>query len=725
VNASETADLAGVVYGFGPYRLDAAGRVLYRDGVPVPLTPKAIAALVVLVERRGQVVSKDELIKTVWPDTFVEENNLAQHVSALRRVLADGAPGQSFIETLPKRGYRFAGEVALLGNDGPQRERPPVGSHARSSSIPWLVAGVVAVALGLAWLTFRSTGQPASAPPPPGVLRLAVLPFGNLGAAADEYFAAGMTDDVTSRLAGFRGMAVVSGTTAANYDRRGKTVRQIGIDLGVDYILEGTVRWAGDEGTRRLRISPRLIRAADDTTVWTERYDASLGEVFAVQTSIAQRIAGALQVVLDPGERQAAERRPTSNTDAYLAYLRGTSLYQFGQADTGHQQQARIDLEQAVAADPGFALAWAALARVYASQYNTGSLRDAHTRELALRAGQKAIELDPTLAEARLGMAQALLLDRNYDAMLEQLRLALERQPNGPEVLRTIGWVEQRRGRWADAFSAFHRALEIDPLATAEQLGILYLRFRNYPEAAKYFNAFSRLQQSAVQVPAAWLRFHETRDVAAARPLLEAAIGRQPEDARARGLLTRLEWFAGRHDRALELVGGMDAAGAWIPTNFRFPAALAAAQVLESQGRTSEARAKYLAARSALQARLAQIPDDYQAEAALGLAFAGLGQAVEALRHGNRAADLLPLEKDAVEGPLYLILLAEIQSRVGRHDAALETLDRVFQVPSLFGKVWLEHDPGFAPLRAQPGYRARLATWPDAVPLPAGVAAPR
>jgi tetratricopeptide (TPR) repeat protein len=213
-------------------------------------------------------------------------------------------------------------------------------------------------------------------------------------------------------------------------------------------------------------------------------------------------------------------------------------------------------------------------------------------------------------------------------------------------------------------------------------------------------------------VPDAWGRFSETGDIAAARPLLESALGtRTPVDGRVLGLLARLEWYDGRHQRALELIDAMDAAGAWLPPNFRYPASLAAAQVYEDMGQTADASTRYAAALAELERRQRSAPDDYPIEIAMGLAAAGLGRGEEAIRHGRRAVELLPVTRDAAEGPLYLYLLAQIQSRVGQQDAAMATLDTMFSTPGFYNESWVARDPWFAALRAHPSYRDHLDRW--------------
>jgi DNA-binding winged helix-turn-helix (wHTH) protein/TolB-like protein/Tfp pilus assembly protein PilF len=724
-----------LVYLFGDFRLDPTERVLFRGDRPVPLTPKAVETLLALVERHGRLVTKEELLRIVWPDAFVEENNLAQHISVLRRALGDSDGAAPYIETVPKRGYRFTGGVVKqVEGDG---DRPAENASSMVTPAPQVdpalaasvkthpqPARIWAALAGLAVLVLAAGlwqwNQPSGATAPPsadqpgqaGVTRVAVLPFVNLGSQGDEAFVAGLTEEVASRLAGLSGLAVSSTTTVAAYDRRGKSLHQLGADLDVDYVIEGSVRWAQAAGPPRIRITPKVIRAADDTVVWTEPYDASLSDLIAVQAEIAQRIAGALEVALDARERRAVSARPTVDGEAYLAYIRGLASYQLGSSDTANLALARSEMEQAIARDPRFALAWSWVARVYASQYRTGSQRSAGTLQAAYRAAQTAIDLEPGLPEAHLGLALVLASDRQFERARQELDIARLGLPNSAELWQTIAFIDQRHGRWSESLAAYMRAFEIDPATTADLIAVHYLHLREYADSRRFVGIARAANRTGIVVPDAWGRFSESGEVAAARTLLESALRtRTPVDGRVRALLARFEWFDGRHQRALELIEAMDPAGAWLSPNLRYPASLAAAQVYEDMGRKAEASTRYAAAMAELERRQRSAPDDYQIEAAMGLAAAGLGRAAEAIRHGERAVELLPVTKDAAEGPLYLYLLAQIQSRVGQQTAAFATLDRMFSNPGFYNEWWVARDPGLAALRSHPSYRDHLDRW--------------
>ena len=723
-------------YVFGRFRVDSVDKVLLHDDRPIPLTPKAIDTLLALVARHGRLVTKEELLQLVWPDAFVEENNLAQNISTLRRVLGEGTGGERFIETVPKRGYRFIAPVTeplavghQTGVDAPPEPLmpeavavagvpPTVAARSGRRAPMWAViavAGLALIVVGVALTGDRRASAGAAAPAgsadrsTPAVTRIAVLPFVNLGAATEAYFVAGMTEEITSRLAGLRGVAVPSSTTLSEYDRGGKSLSRIGEELRADYIVEGGVRWAQMGDATRVRITPKLIRVVDDTTVWTHPYETSISDLFKVQAEIAYQIAGALQVAVDARERRAVEARPTADTDAYLAYLRGVASFQQGGSDTANLAQARAELENAVARDPDFALAWSWLARVRAWQYRTGALRTPETIQMAHRAAQKAIELDPGRPEVHLGLAHVLISDRQYDAALRELDVARVGLPNSAELLQLGAVIEQRRGRWAESLATYTRAFELDPASTAELIALHYMHQRQYADVKRYISVAKAANRASVLVPEAWLHFSERGDIAAARRVLEAARGaRSPADGRVLGLLARFEWFDGHHERALALISGMDSAGAWLPANFRFPATLAAGQVYESMGRREAASRSYAAAMAESRRRQLAVPDDHQNEAALALAAAGLGHAADAVAHGRRAVELLPISKDAAEGPLYLYLLAQVQARVGDQAGAFSTSTRCSAFPASTTSDGCSTIPGSRPCGAIPRFRRLL-----------------
>ena len=678
------AVLFEMLTGRPPFRGDNAAAIvssiLYDDPPPLdtlrPGTPPSVTAIV------RRLLAKDRSARYSTAAELSEDLRAVQHVAAGETVAGVGSRR--------RRTWPLAVAASLI-----------------------LLVAAVAVALWVRGRTATSDETRANAPTgdSPSLTRIAVLPFQNLGAADDQYFAAGMTEEITSRLAGISRLGVPSSTTLNAYDRSGKSVRQMGADLGVDYLVEGGVRWARGPDGSRVRITPKLIRVADDTTVWTFTYDATLSDVFKVQSDIAYQITSALRVALEGRERRALESRPTSDDEAYLLYLRGLTAFQHDTSDTATQRLARTSLEQAVERDPKFALAWSWLARVCTSQYQTGAMRVPTTREKASAAARQALALDPALPEAHIAQASLLLLDRDYEGARRALDAAASATPNSSEVLRQVANLERRRGRWRESAAVLKRALTIDP-ATARDLTIHYMNLRQYEEVSRYVQLTRGATNVPMAVPDAWMQFAGDDNLGAARRALEPELGsRDQEDSRVRGELALFEWYDGRYERALELANGMDTAGAWMPANFRYPAAILGGYAYDGLGRREQARQQYAAALAQLAERSRSTPDDYQVEAALGMAYAGLGQAENAVRHARKATELLSIEKDAFEGTLYLFLLARVYARFGQHDAAFATLDRLFSLPAFYSPNFVKRDPHFASLRSDPRFAPRLVHW--------------
>ena len=300
---------------FGPFRLLGRQRQLLSRGVPVPLGSRAFDLLFALVKRQGRLATKDELMAEVWLGTLVEENNLQVQISALRKVLDEDAEGR-YLLTVPGRGYRFVAPV--------EREK-----------------------------TKAAPAEPASSPMPlPDKPSIAVLPFTNMsGDAEQEYFADGIVEDITTALSRFPSLFVIARNSSFTYKGRAVDMRQVGHELGVRYILEGSVRKVG----RRVRITGQLVQAEAGTHVWAERYDRDFGDIFALQDEMTASIVGALVPSLQRAEMERARTKPPESLDAYELYLRAMAA--LNTWTKGGNDQALQFLEQALAIDPNFVAA--------------------------------------------------------------------------------------------------------------------------------------------------------------------------------------------------------------------------------------------------------------------------------------------------------------------------------------------------------------------------------
>jgi DNA-binding winged helix-turn-helix (wHTH) protein/tetratricopeptide (TPR) repeat protein len=437
------------VYQFGPFTLSAERLQLRREGEVVPLPRKAVETLLVLLERRGDVVEKEELMRRVWPDSFVEENNLNQCVSALRKAFGETALAPLYVETVARRGYRFRGDVTERDEgetSPPPAARAPVQERAR-----------------------------------PADRSLAVLPFRALGASEDEYLGVGICDTLITRLSNVGGLVVRPTSAVLKYMAPAEDRALAGRDLGVESVLEGGIRSRG----MRMRVTAQLVRVADGAAFWADTFDEDAEDIFEVEDRIAERIASALTLELSGEDRSRLTRRPTRDVEAYRLYLKGRF-----HANRLSAEGFRSSLEcfaEAIARDPFFALAYEGMAYHY---FNTLDLFVAPHEAMpkAKEAAQKALAIDEHLAEAHavLGIVR-LFYDWDAAGAERSLARSVELEPRGAASLRLYGWFLALRGRFDEALALFDRATNVDSQSLEHLLYLpaaLYFA-RRYDEAAE------------------------------------------------------------------------------------------------------------------------------------------------------------------------------------------------------------------------------------------------
>jgi len=502
------------LYEFGDFRLDTAKRVLRRlDGTTVPVTPRVFETLLYMVEHHDTVLDKERLMEAVWPDSIVEENNLSQNISTLRRIFGETPGSHSYIVTVPGRGYRFVAEVSdRTGNgsanvNGEQGTGPALAENRTEAAtvkgrrrLPGKTGGTLAVAvLGVIALTaaFLARGPSvrwpekhkiAKAPPAPSsgamtdtVRSIAVLPFENLsGYPENAYFTDGIQEEILMRLAKIADLKVVSRTSTVRYKRSPENLREIATQLGVANVLEGSVQRTAD----RVHVNVQLIKAASDTHLWAEAYDRKLTDIFAVESDIAKTIADTLQAKLTGSEQNAIAAQPTENTEAYQLYLRGRYLWN---RRTGENlQKALAYFEQAAEKDPHYALAYAGIADscVLIPIYAAGTPQDYLPRARA--SAQKAVELDDTLAEAHTSLAYVFFYDFENAQSVKEFERAISLNPNYAMAHLWYGLGPlSAMGEFERAIAEEKRALELDPISPIinADLGTVYTLARRYDEA--------------------------------------------------------------------------------------------------------------------------------------------------------------------------------------------------------------------------------------------------
>jgi len=449
------------IYEFGRFRLDLAGPTLFRGDQAIPLPPKAADALLLLVQNAGTIVRKEDLLKKVWPDAFVEEGSLSRTIFILRKALEDGGDGQEYIATIPKRGYRFAcpvrqveGTSQVAGSGDLTRG---VDRHkVRAIALTLAISTVLLAFYFSAKRYFRHSDSR------PGLRMIAVLPFQNLtGDPAQEFVVDGLTEEMITQLGGLNHeqLGVIARTSAMTYKGSTKSVDQIGHELGVNFILEGSVRRWGD----RVRISAQLIQTRDQTHLWAQSYELDAGNVLNLQSDVAQAVAKEISLTLTPVARVRVASAAHVDPQVHELCLRGR--YEWNKRTKAGLNQAISYFEQAISRDPSYAPAYAGLAEAYAvlPYYSEGSPND--TFQKAQAAAEHALQLDETLTEAHttLGLVEASHF--NLVAAQREYKRALELNPNYATAHHWYSFCLWTMNRQKNALEELERARRLDPLS--------------------------------------------------------------------------------------------------------------------------------------------------------------------------------------------------------------------------------------------------------------------
>lgn len=503
-----------LIYEFGEYRLNASEGTLWREAERVNLTHKAIELLTILVERRGALVSKEELVESLWRDTYVDENNLAVTISMLRRAFGEASQDRRFIETVPRRGYRFVADVrestggafviekhtktdiTIEQNSGiaipsPPDGRSPVFSrHVKRRPFAFVVITVLIVGLGLAlansfWRprnenrSAQNLAEPVSNPAPsPPPRTIAVLPFKDFNKNNDdESLSIGLTDSLITRLGNVRGLAVRPTSAVLPFIEKSSSPQAVGEKLNVETILEGIIRHDAEHWS----VSVQLVKANDGTILWAGKFDEAAADSLKIQDSISSQIVEALSLKISDEDRATLTRRSTNDAEAFQLYLRGR--YSWNKRTTAGLKESIEYFKTALDRDPTYALAYAGLADAYAllSEYNAAP--PVETFPKAKAAATRALEIDPNLAEAHTTLAYVLAeYDWNFAEAEREYRRAIELSPNYPTARQWYSELLTAMRRFDEAERQIKKAQELDPLSPIVQtvVGLALYYKRDY-----------------------------------------------------------------------------------------------------------------------------------------------------------------------------------------------------------------------------------------------------
>lgn len=557
----------------------------------------------------------------------------------------------------------------------------------------------IAVAYGGYRRFLASTGQ----------TRLVVLPFENLGAPEDAYLVDGIAGELTNKLSGIGRLGVIARTSAIQYRNTRKTAREIGRELNVQYLIEGSVR------PRRLgrdrdsvHVNARLVRAGDDTQVWTQDYDVGVRGVDALQSTIAERVTTQLNVVLLEPERQRLARRATEDVQAYEYYLRGNE--HFDRSWSRPDVEAAVQMYQkAVETDPDYALAYARLGQAHAWMHQLRYDLSEDRLVAAKRAVDRALALDPGLPAAHVAIGLYYYWGRSdYERAIREFTAARELQPSNAQVFLQIGHVRRRQGRFEEAIESYRKSADLDPRSYRAwfNLGETLLFTRHYAEARSPLERVTVLAPEFLEgyVQQARLAMNAEGDLVTAQGILKQAEERIPPTAWRAPMLdfariiyqTRLDEFL---QRIRPGAYGLDSATYHVMKGTMF---------LQLQ-RSGPAVAQFDSARVHLEQMRNDQPEQAWIHGLLGVAYAGLKRPGDAVKSAERAAELLPVSKDALDGPEWIINLGRVHAMLGNDATAVDYYAKALAIPSWISTNSLRLDPALVSLRRYPGFQRLVA----------------
>jgi len=509
------------IYEFGDFRLDAAKRLLLKDAREiVPLMPKAFDTLLYLVRHSGKVIEKDELMREIWADTIVEENNLTQNISILRRVFGEKPGEHRFIATVPGHGYKFVADVQVLSlaesaistaefqKESPNETEPeirnlkpetnqdqrPKTKNQKPNRFQFIaLAALIIFSIGtIGFYLWRGGEKSADAP----VKSIAVLPFKPLVLEnRNEALEIGMADTLINELSSSEELVVRPLGSVRRYDDLEQDVLQAGRELGVDSVLEGTIQTAGE----RIRIAARLVRTSDGKQLWTETFDEKFTDIFAVQDSISNKVLSALILKLGGEAQKRLTKRGTENVEAYQLYMKGR--FHASRLILPEVKKGIEYFNQAIALEPNYVLAYVGIAQAYTGFSLSGDVPANDAMPKGKAAALKAMELDPNLPEAQVAVGLfAFWYDWDWRDAERKYQRALELDPNNAAANYFYAHLNSNLGRHAEALTLAKRARELDPLSlitnSAEGQFLFY--------AGKPDEAASRLNKTLELNPNFW-----------------------------------------------------------------------------------------------------------------------------------------------------------------------------------------------------------------------------
>lgn len=558
------------------------------------------------------------------------------------------------------------------------------------------------------------TSLPASIPEK----SIAVLPFENRSDEKENaYFADGVQNEILTNLGKIRDLWVISRTSVMQYKSEApRNVREIGQQLGVAHVVEGSVQRSGN----RVRVTAQLIDARSDTQQWAEHYDRDLADVFAIQSEIAKAIADQLKAKLSPQEKARVDEIPTANTEAYVFYLRANQIERNPDTMLEDYKIAERLFAQAIGLDPNFALAHARLASVSAEVFHYYEPTESW-RTKARSEAETALRLQPDLAEAHFALGQCIYwMDQDYERALEQFELASRLSPGNGDARRLIAAIKRREGKWEEALEAYERVAKLDPQNPNTVREVLFTNtsMRRWPEAARWGERMRAMAPASLvaKMQSGYVDFWWKGDTS----LLKSIVDQVPAGIDPDGTVTSCRWDVAmlrRDYSAAKTVLETSAANELSYTNAGTPPKIFfEACVYLAQGDSVNARKAFELARPEFEAAVKEAPASAERHAVLGWLYALMGRKDDAIREGQSATELKPESKDAVDGTLMNGYLALIYARVGENDLAISMIAHLLKTPGAVDSAYysitindLKYRWEWDPIRGDPRFQKLIA----------------
>jgi TolB-like protein/Tfp pilus assembly protein PilF len=587
---------------------------------------------------------------------------------------------------------------------GERGDQKATGAELVAIAAVLLLAGA-----SVAWFGIRTIEAPSAEAPKrvagisDSIPRLAVLAFTTIGSPDDDFFAHGLTREINSRLSGLRSLAVLSRSSADMYQESGKTVRQFGVALGADYVLHGTVQWQHEEdGESRVRVTPEILRIADDTQIWSLPLDRKFVDALTMQSEIALDVITQLDLALSDNERSVVEDRPTDNALAYEAFLKGMKWLPDGHAPPEDFWQARQLLAQSVALDPGFALAWTQLAQADMKIYWWGLDANPGRLDMALESIERAEAIDPDLPEVAIVRGDHFYRLREYDQSLQAYSDIFSKRPFDARIIRNIGYMWRRQGLTEQALEQLEKGAQLDPLQAYHKLELAWthLFLDNFDRALSLIEESRRTDPTEewihlIEAIVYWSRAAEG-DLERADEALAAFPDPRSDYPAWFVIMQRL--FEGDSEGALDRLARTEDP-VFIFQNLYDPKELMRGLIYLQQGKVDMATVELQRAIEILEAAYAENPDDFRLPLSLGKAYAGLGMKGKALQAASEGVELMPLENDKLMGLDAIYHEMQIYAMVGEEDRALDAMQKLYSIPSPYKGVWFTHNPVFKDLQ--------------------------